>query len=451
MSTIVFCPLPQLGHILPTFGIARGLRSLGHRVVYWVENEVRDVVVGAGFEHEAFLACEDVAEPKGELTPDQQQEAWDKHIDAMWRELRSGRLTQQLKSLEADVLIGDLCRAIATLIAHDAGVPFARCSTSLSARFEPDRPPLWSSAVQGELSIREVERLWMYEIGMTSEEDIARDKAASRREVLKFAESCGLHVSQIEERVTFAFFIVASDPEMVMCSKAFDFPLEERPGQVYVGPCLPDIEASEWSCDARRPDVPLVYCSFGSQALRYPKLKKFLRTLLKAMESRPDVDMLVAAPKEVWADLEVPKNVTHQEWVPQREVLKEASLCILHGGLGSVKEAIWEGVPMLLCPQAFDQHGNAARVEFHSLGKRVLPDEPHSAEAIGEAIDALLEDPAYRDACTRMQERFREDAQTTTAIDFIAAVIERKLPVATAAQFREQTHRARMALGGDDD
>jgi len=49
-------------------------------------------------------------------------------------------------------------------------------------------------------------------------------------------------------------------------------------------------------------------------------------------------------------------------------LLSGASLAVLHGGLGGIKESILAGVPMLLVPFVFDQRPNAERIAFHGLG-----------------------------------------------------------------------------------
>jgi UDP:flavonoid glycosyltransferase YjiC (YdhE family) len=58
--------------------------------------------------------------------------------------------------------------------------------------------------------------------------------------------------------------------------------------------------------------------------------------------------------------------------VPQLRVLAEADVFITHAGFGSIKEAIYYGVPMLAYPldPHYDQNGNALKLEYHGLGLR---------------------------------------------------------------------------------
>lgn len=58
----------------------------------------------------------------------------------------------------------------------------------------------------------------------------------------------------------------------------------------------------------------------------------------------------------------LPENVAIHSWVPQVEVLKRASLFISHGGLSSIHDSLYLGVPLLLVPQQAEQTLNAMRV-----------------------------------------------------------------------------------------
>jgi zeaxanthin glucosyltransferase len=76
------------------------------------------------------------------------------------------------------------------------------------------------------------------------------------------------------------------------------------------------------------------------------------------------------------------------------------------GGLGTIKECMWLGVPMVLLPsrEGYDPPGNAARAAHHGIA-RVLDPERADAEALGRAVDAGLAGE-HRAAIERMRLAF---------------------------------------------
>jgi UDP:flavonoid glycosyltransferase YjiC (YdhE family) len=91
----------------------------------------------------------------------------------------------------------------------------------------------------------------------------------------------------------------------------------------------------------------------------------------------------------------LPKNVLLQEFVPQLEVLKRASLFITHAGMNSASESIRYAVPTICLPLFVDQPLVAVRlVDDLKLGKRYDPFSFQSEE-LRQGIIEVLTDPTY--------------------------------------------------------
>ena len=74
----------------------------------------------------------------------------------------------------------------------------------------------------------------------------------------------------------------------------------------------------------------------------------------------------------VWSGDEThvfPENFTVRPFVNQNEILKHAALFITAGGMNSLHEALYFGVPCLMCPQQGEQRLNARRFERLGFGK----------------------------------------------------------------------------------
>lgn len=80
-----------------------------------------------------------------------------------------------------------------------------------------------------------------------------------------------------------------------------------------------------------------------------------------------------------------PDNFIVQPFVNQSEILKRASLFITAGGVNSIHEALYYGVPCLLCPQQGEQFLNARRFEKLGFG-RILRDTDNLRQEAKECM-----------------------------------------------------------------
>jgi UDP:flavonoid glycosyltransferase YjiC (YdhE family) len=68
-----------------------------------------------------------------------------------------------------------------------------------------------------------------------------------------------------------------------------------------------------------------------------------------------------------------------------------------HCGSGTMLGALGHGLPQLALPHGADQFTNAQALLDSGAGRRLLPEEI-TADAVAEALQALLTEPAYREA-----------------------------------------------------
>jgi hypothetical protein len=64
----------------------------------------------------------------------------------------------------------------------------------------------------------------------------------------------------------------------------------------------------------------------------------------------------------------LPDNVSIFSWVSQLDILKLADVVFMHGGLATIKESIWEQVPIVIVPHGKDQIDNALRIREIGVG-----------------------------------------------------------------------------------
>lgn len=163
-------------------------------------------------------------------------------------------------------------------------------------------------------------------------------------------------------------------PQIIACEERFEFTADAPAHQTYVGASVDRARrepAFDW--EWRVPTTPLAYCALGTRAGVYPHALSFLVRVIKAFEGLPGWQLLLAA-GDLLPALErslgqpPPRHVKVVRDVPQLATLERARIMLTHGGLGSVKECLTFGVPMIVFPGADDQFGNAARVRHHGVG-----------------------------------------------------------------------------------
>jgi len=64
----------------------------------------------------------------------------------------------------------------------------------------------------------------------------------------------------------------------------------------------------------------------------------------------------------------LPGNVALFDWVSQLDIVKVADVVFMHGGLATIKESIWEQVPIVIVPLGKDQTDNALRIKRNGVG-----------------------------------------------------------------------------------
>lgn len=116
-------------------------------------------------------------------------------------------------------------------------------------------------------------------------------------------------------------------------------------------------------------EKPLIYISLGTI---FNNSKAFYKKCLAAFEHEK-VTVIMSIGKSIKIDSlgKIPDNFLIYPFVPQLDVLNRADVFITHGGLNSITEALYYGVPMVVIPATTDQPANAARIVELKLGKRL--------------------------------------------------------------------------------
>lgn len=164
----------------------------------------------------------------------------------------------------------------------------------------------------------------------------------------------------------------------------------------------------------------LVYVSLGTLVAAD---QAFFRTCIDAFAGAGEY-VLISTGRRFTAESfgALPPNIAVRPWVPQAEVLKRAALFVTHGGLGSVHDGLYCGVPLLLVPQQAEQSITARRVAELGAGL-LLKQEAVNVETIRARAARLLAEPQFQRAAQHIGATLRAAGGAARGADEIEALL----------------------------
>ncbi len=438
MKTVLFLMVPHLSHYYPTFGLARLLQRQGYTIVYSGTSSYQAAVEQEGFLFRSVLYVEEIVIRKLRVAIG----LWIKtrlertYTSTRYRCFLAGM--QTVEQLMADtkpdvVFLDDTLGHYYPCLAGKAKV--IQLSTKLSPRRHPFIPPLNSFYVPqralmdslitkaqwwGHIRRRRLNG-WLQSLVFNGRSDAEFQRRYERQK--------GVVWTVVRDENMAFYDAVAGLPALVLAPKSLEFentPTAPKEHYLYT-PHLrneqPYVSAEYVQWMERviyRKQVNktrLVYVALGTLSLgQAERAYKLLTNITHALGGDDTIDVLMATGGLDLSCSTVAANVYCLPAIPQLDVLKHADLMITHGGLGSVKECLAAGVPMLVYPlnTQVDQPGNSARVVHKGLGLRGKINE--SSTRIRRKVYTLLENPVYRKNCQVTQQHFMEDGQTAQQV-----------------------------------
>ena len=180
--------------------------------------------------------------------------------------------------------------------------------------------------------------------------------------------------------------------EIIPCPRDFDFfdaDWVHRKEAHYVEPMiarasLDGVGAPPTNAPGIPTDKKIIYGTSGSQVQDYEgQARVFFLNLIAMMKTQglDDYHLVLAVGDKLFAQFQIefgfdikdtlptlPTNVHLFPWVSQLDIMKQAEVAYMHGGLATIKESIFEQVPIVIVPHGKDQHDNAMRIRRNGVG-----------------------------------------------------------------------------------
>ena len=150
---------------------------------------------------------------------------------------------------------------------------------------------------------------------------------------------------------------------------------------------------------------PRIYVSLGSFLSARADVLRRIVSAFRALPVRVVVASGVTPRSALGA---IPPDWHVASYLPQPEVLRSCDLVISHGGNNTVTEALWAGVPLLVCPFSTDQFAGAEDVRRAGLGDAFDPNAATPEEIADRALRVLAGHEPRRAAAlgVALRERF---------------------------------------------
>lgn len=404
MSKVLFFNLPAHGHMNPTLPLVKELVRRGEQVIYYSSPAFQQAVeqTGATFRDSVTPFLNDET---------QIDENMMKVAYMLLQATQSAMLSllQQAREEKPDYIIHDGLCPWGKYIAQITEVP-SICSMTTFAI-----PPMTVKNVVQIFTSPENTKLLFSSTSDNMVQILLEGRESSRHFRILANQ---LHkVYGIEKPQMTDVFSNRTMLNIVYTTKQFQPFLELLDDSFkFVGPSIaPRSETVSFPFDALG-DVPIIYISLGTV---FSNKVDFYRTCFEAFaDSDRQVVLSVGKRTDIAALGAIPRNFIVQGFVPQLELLQRAALCVTHGGMNSVSEALYYGVPLVVIPQTADQYLVGQRIEQLGAGK-TLRKTRVTAQRLRSMAEEVSVHPAYQQASTQVGKSFGQAQGYLCAADEI--------------------------------
>uniref|UniRef100_A0A0K0FCN9 glucuronosyltransferase n=1 Tax=Strongyloides venezuelensis TaxID=75913 RepID=A0A0K0FCN9_STRVS len=214
----------------------------------------------------------------------------------------------------------------------------------------------------------------------------------------KFPEIEGVDLD--EELRTSAFVMSNDDP--ILSYSTPQCPKILRLGGLLIAKPKPlNKDFDEW-LNIRKENVIISFGSIAKSSLMTEKMKI---GMVKIFKSFPNVTFIWKYEEDRPKILNGIDNVITIKWIPQIDILNDSrvSLFVTHGGMNTLNEVAYFGVPILAMPLFGDQPRNSKMYEFSEIGKSFdKKDLAENIDYITSLFKELLENPKYKKNAKRV-------------------------------------------------
>jgi len=378
MGIGIFFNVPAHGHINPTLPIVNELVKRGETIIYYSTEAFREKIEKAGAKYKPYSFSLTQAPTSGGNFVKLTRMLLKATEEVMSKEIK------YIRKLQPDYIIHDSMCPWGKYIAKHLGIKAINTTSTFVFSGET------TNKADG---FRKKILKMAVEVGIGQIFDIVSIKR--RLKVEYGVDSKIMDLFRNQEDLNIVFTSLQFQPDGAKLGNKF----------VFIGPSIYDRKDARDFSFENIGDRKLVYISLGTIA---NERLDFYRECIKAF-SKSEFNVLISVGSKVNKKEfgVVPSNIYIENYVPQIEVLKRASLFISHGGMNSVNEALYFGVPLLIFPQQSEQVMVAKRVEELGAGICITKKEIDSEYLFKKSV-YIIESRSFYESAGKIGEDFRE-------------------------------------------
>jgi MGT family glycosyltransferase len=385
MAKVIFFSIPAYGHTNPTLPVVKELVKNGEEVVYYSSKEFKEKVISMGAIYKEYEIIKD----------DAYKNKASKNLALLYFYM----IETTYKII--DNLVSEVRAISPDYIIHDAICPWGRYVATIC------NIPAITSVPTFAFSNKVVDLgktfNFFRQSGLTGIKYIlaARDIQNKMEEKYGVKPRNFVDTMMNEEQLNIVYTSKLLQPN----SGSFD--LEKYK---FVGPSLAERTNDPDTTDYSTLKRPLIYVSMGTVWKDSLKVEEIIDSLL---DLNCTLVISGVCDDESYYKLD---NVIIKNHVNQIEVLKYCDVFFTHGGMNSVNESLYWGVPLCIHPFQVEQTEVANRIVDVKCGIRIKNMSPKN---IRKAVLSLLSDKKYKDNCKIYSNSFKEAGGYIKAVEYI--------------------------------
>jgi MGT family glycosyltransferase len=397
VARILFFNMPASGHVNPSLPVVRELVRRGHQISYYCTDDFRAPIEKTGVDYRPYPS------PGPSV-----QRLVDAATDYPPLEL----ILMEYSNEYAPFCIAEVEREKPDLVMYDSLVPWGWIAAKVTGT--PSVSSMAGFAIENgkfPLTLSDGARIARSALKTMRARGKQRNRLTSTYDTLTFPTP---------------FIPGTADLNIRFVAPEFQagFPEFNKDLFVLVGPPIDPPEPSGEQWKSPTSGRPLVYVSLGTV---YNKDPAFFREIFAACADYPADFLLSTGHGVSISELgTIPDNFDVRDYVPQFEVLSQADAFITHGGMNSVQEGLYCGVPEVLVPQQLEQVITGRQVAAKGAGIVLADKTPYgrvTADELRAALEQLLDDPSY----TQQAQLLSEAAKAAGGVQRAADEVERVL------------------------